>query len=490
MIAVLAVSTLAFGVQLTAAGSAGASISSSAAAAAALASAKGYRTGVAVLDLKTGEYVGAGEDTASFASESVAKILIATELLATGQMTGATETTAYQMITESDDDDADALYGLAGGDNVINLVAARYNIPFLGTAPSEAGWWGNTEINAKGMVYLYAAIAKDPTVGPWLMNAMANTTEYGEDGTYQFFGIPSATTGAAIKQGWGDDGNDSPNAVFNSTGYVDDDTYAVAILTDGSSSTYGSAISAMVTAEAQALMPGGKLDDPAAHNPQLSALTAHATGSSVQVSGTASDPDSSSPLPVTIYDGDAIVARATTDGSGAFSADFDAADGSHTYTAVVDNVGEGTANASAIAPAVVVDGDPSGRVTGVLGGAGTVTVTGTETDPNAASAHLTISVDGISTREVVAASPYSIVVAAPSGKDAVTVTYDHSSDGEDVAVGSWPVAVAPTPAAAAAAAAAQRRDRELDVLGWIAGPTGIALVSLLVVLARRRRLVR
>jgi len=234
------------------------------AAAAAVATGQGYRTGVAVLDLKTGAYYGAGGDTESFASESVVKVLIAAELLATGQMSGQTETTAYQMITESDDDDADALYGLAGGDEVINDVAERYDIPFLGSPPEQAGWWGNTEINAKGMVYLYAAIAKDPVVGPWLINAMAHTSEYGADGTYQLFGIPSATTGAAVKQGWGDDGDDSPNAVFNSTGYVDDDRYAVAILTDGSPSTYGDTISAMLTQQAKTLMPGGELAPAAA----------------------------------------------------------------------------------------------------------------------------------------------------------------------------------------------------------------------------------
>jgi hypothetical protein len=206
--------------------------------AAAEATAQGYRTGVAVLDLRTGEYTGAGDDTASFASESVVKVLIAAELLATGQMTGDTATTAYQMIVESDDDDADALYGLAGGDDLIKLVADRYHIDDLGTPPTRPGWWGNTEITAKGIVYLYAAIAKDPLVGPWLIDAMSHTSEYGADGTYQFFGIPAATTGAAIKQGWGDDGDDSPDAVFNSTGYVDGDQVAVAILTDGSPSSY------------------------------------------------------------------------------------------------------------------------------------------------------------------------------------------------------------------------------------------------------------
>jgi hypothetical protein len=142
------------------------------------------------------------------------------------------------MIVESDDDDADALYGLAGGDDLIKLVADRYHIDDLGTPPTRPGWWGNTEITAKGIVYLYAAIAKDPLVGPWLIDAMSHTSEYGADGTYQFFGIPAATTGAAIKQGWGDDGDDSPDAVSNSTGYVDGDQVAVAILTDGSPSSY------------------------------------------------------------------------------------------------------------------------------------------------------------------------------------------------------------------------------------------------------------
>jgi hypothetical protein len=230
----------------------------------------GYRTGVAVLDLDTGTYTGAGEDTAEFASESVVKVLLATELLLTGQMNGATETTAYQMITESDDGAADALYGLAGGDGVVDAVAAHYGITDLGSPPQQAGWWGDTQLTAKGLVQLYAAIAVDPVVGPWLTGAMAHTTEYAADGTYQFFGLPSATTGAKVKQGWGDDGVDSPNAVFDSTGFVDDGHVAVAILTDGPSSTYGSEISAMVTAQAKALMPGGTIA-PAAQAPAATA---------------------------------------------------------------------------------------------------------------------------------------------------------------------------------------------------------------------------
>lgn len=461
--------------------------------AAQIATAAGYRTGVAVLDLKTGAYYGAGQDTASFASESVAKVFIATELLLTGQMSGTTETTAYQMITESDDDDADDLYGVAGGDDVINLVAAHYNLPTLGTAPSNPGWWGSTQINAKAMVYLYAAIAKDPVVGPWLMNAMANATEYGADGTDQFFGIPSATTGAAIKQGWGDDGTDSPNAVFNSTGFVDDDTYAVAILTDGSPDSYGTAISDMVTSEAQALMPGGILDDPADHNPVISTLAATATGSTVQITGMATDSDTAGPLSVQACEGGTIVASGSTASSNSFALSFLADNGTHTYTVTVINVGEGTANTTAATPALTVDGSPQGAVTSVTGGPGDVTITGEEANPNLAlgqdpavivtiNGHAAV-VEPVNEPTAAPASStgligYSLAIPASAGHDTVTVAYLGTDGAPSITQGTWPVTVADT--------AAQRRDAELRV-----AVPALAVVILLTVLgltlALRRR---
>ena len=83
---------------------------------------------------------------------------------------------------------------------------------------------------------------------------MHNATVHGSDGTFQFFGIPSATTGAAIKQGWGAD-NPSGMPDFNSTGFVNGDRYAAAILTQGPG--YGTPIANMLTSEARILMPGG-----------------------------------------------------------------------------------------------------------------------------------------------------------------------------------------------------------------------------------------
>jgi hypothetical protein len=427
------------------AASANADVRSDEQAAVQAANAAGYRTGIGVIDVRTGAYYGAGEDTASFASESVAKVLIATELLLTGQMSGETEATAFQMISESDDDAADDLYALAGGDNVINLVASHYGIADLGTSPVEPGWWGDTEITAKGIVEFYAAVAKDPTVGPWLINAMAKTTEYAADGTDQFFGLPSATLGAAVKQGWGDDGTDSPNAVFNSTGYVDTDRYAVAILVDGPPDSYGNTIGDMVTTEADALMPGGQIASPVDDRPVITNLKATATGSTVRVTGRAIDPDASGGVALTIVDGARTVATDTTSANHSFEVSFLASNGVHVVTVTAANGSAGTTTATA--PAVTVDGSPRGSVTSVTGGiSGVVTVTGAETDPNLGpdlDAGMSVSVDGVARTVNVPSTgaQYSISVPAPPGSDGVTVTYDGTDGASDVVQGSWIVQV-------------------------------------------------
>lgn len=227
-----------------------------ASAAAQQATAGGYRTGVAVLDLATGGYAGAGQDTAAFPSESVVKVLIAARLLLTGQMDGATAATARRMITASDDDAANALYPRAGGDSVAPLVAAHYGVAGF-AAPPVPGRWGLTPVTAQGVVRLYAALAHDPAVWPWLGAAMTAASRTAADGTDQFFGLPAATGGAAIKQGWGHDGAGA--AVANSTGVLAGGRYAVAVLTSGPATAYGGGVEAVVTAEARALLPGGVL---------------------------------------------------------------------------------------------------------------------------------------------------------------------------------------------------------------------------------------
>ena len=220
----------------------------------------GYRSSVAVIDTQTGKFTGAGDYNSYYASESLVKVFIATRLLMTGQMSGWNETTAYKMITQSDDAAASALYGRTGGDGLITWIKQTFDIPNLGAPPLRSGWWGSTRITAAGMATFYNKVRHRPSVWNWLGNAMHHATRYGSDGVYQFFGIPSATTGFAVKQGWGND-NAAGQPAYNSTGFVNGDRYAVVILTQGGS--YGS-IPGVLTAQARLLMPGGRIanDDP------------------------------------------------------------------------------------------------------------------------------------------------------------------------------------------------------------------------------------
>jgi hypothetical protein len=231
--------------------------------AAAYGPAHGYKVGIAVYDTKTNKVYGSGSYKSTFASESVIKAMIATRLLLQGRMHGTTAKRAYKMITRSDDAIASSFYGSVGGDGLINWIKRHYHVPDLGSPPHRAGWWGNTHITAIGLVKFYAKVKKDRRVGPWLLNAMHHATKYGSDGTYQYFGIPSATKGFAVKQGWGIDYDDwSRSADFNTTGFVNGDRYAVAILARGRSRSYGKWIGNTLTQTARRLLPGGRFPDP------------------------------------------------------------------------------------------------------------------------------------------------------------------------------------------------------------------------------------
>jgi hypothetical protein len=178
-------------------------------------------------------------------------------------MSGSTARRAWKMITQSDDGIATSFYSSVGGDGLITWVKRRYHVRNLGTPPSSPGYWGNTHLTPRGLVTYYARLKRDPRAGPWLIRAMRHIQRYGSDGTYQYFGLPSATVGAAVKQGWGCDfGGGCNDADFNTTGFVDNDRYAVAILARGPISTYGAAISSMLTRTARILLPGGHFPDP------------------------------------------------------------------------------------------------------------------------------------------------------------------------------------------------------------------------------------
>src|SRR6476620_2579519 len=118
-------------------------------------------------------------------------------------------------------------------------------------------------------------------------------------------------------------------------------------------------------------MPGGRINDPADQKPVLSSVTVTATGNTVQLTGTAVDPDAPSvALSVRVTEGGHPVATAATSAAtGRFDVDFAAPNGTHTYTVPVGHLRDGAATSRASA-SVSVDGAPHGPVNGVIGGSG------------------------------------------------------------------------------------------------------------------------
>src|SRR5262245_2906346 len=216
---------------------------------------RGARVAVAVYDRQLSMvYVGGDADT-SYPSASLVKAFIATRLLVDGQAKDpATKELMWKMITLSDDGIATRLYPVAGGQSLVDWIVSRYKVTGL-KPTTRAGAWGLTQVTARAMATFFAAAAKDPLVGPWLLDAMGNTQPKGSDGWPQWFGIPQATQGWRIKQGWLCCVDDKSR--LHSTGFVNGDRFALAILTEDDKSTYGDVGMATVTLMAQALMPGG-----------------------------------------------------------------------------------------------------------------------------------------------------------------------------------------------------------------------------------------
>ncbi|MCA0436842.1 MAG: hypothetical protein KDB39_00385 [Austwickia sp.] len=228
-------------------------------AAAAYAVRAGWQTGIAIVDLRTGQITTAGAATTHFPAESTIKLLLAAHLLAAGEMTGDVAAAAHAMVVASDDDAANALYELAGGDGVGAWAAARYGVPALAALAGPVngpGQWGSLPVSALGMAQFLAAAADDPAVGPWLTATMAQLEPIAADGTDQRFGIKAAAPEAAVKQGWGGDVPGLDAEGTPSIGYVDG-RYAVAIYTLHAPAVDQAGAQAMVTAQARLLLPGG-----------------------------------------------------------------------------------------------------------------------------------------------------------------------------------------------------------------------------------------
>jgi hypothetical protein len=208
-----------------------------------------------VLDRTTGAVYTAGDADALYDTASLLKIAIVDQLFHTGQMADAdTAATALQMIEYSDDDDADALLGLVGDNEVLPTVAAGYGITGV-AGPTDPDYWGTTQITPTAMAQLLADSLADAAVGPWLLNAMSSASCTADDGWPQCYGVRALDAAAPMKQGWMCclDGLTR----LHSTGLLGDaadpDRFVVTLFTEGDEDLYSSAGRDVVSAMAQQL---------------------------------------------------------------------------------------------------------------------------------------------------------------------------------------------------------------------------------------------
>jgi hypothetical protein len=218
---------------------------------------RGERVAVVVRDRTTGATYVAGDVDAPYASASVVKVFIATRLLVDGLAEDAeVKDQMWRMVTASDDAAATKLYPMAGGEGLAAWISDRYHVSGL-VASNRPGYWGLTRITARAMVEFYTAVADDPVVGPWLLDAMGEGTRVGADGFNQYFGLMFTSHHWRLKQGWMCCLEDKMR--MHSTGYVDHDRYVVAVLSEGTRDKYYDYGRRTLTLMAQALMPGGTI---------------------------------------------------------------------------------------------------------------------------------------------------------------------------------------------------------------------------------------
>jgi beta-lactamase class A len=200
---------------------------------------QGRDVGIEVLDRVTGRTVGY-QETLAFQTASIVKVDILATLLWQDQKAGRQPTAnqrdlAEDMITESDNDAASALWDAIGGAS--GLAAANRDFGLTGTTPGPDGYWGATTTTPADQIKLLSMLSDDSAKlsaanRGYELNLMANVE------SDQRWGVPAAagstTTAVYVKNGWLSSPNDNGLWVVNSIGRIVEPghDWLVAVLTN------------------------------------------------------------------------------------------------------------------------------------------------------------------------------------------------------------------------------------------------------------------
>jgi hypothetical protein len=182
---------------------------------------------------------GVAQETAS-----IMKVDILATLLAEHQADGQPLTVLEQglggdMIEQSDNDDAQALWDAEGGATAVSRFDAAAGL--TQTDPDVAGYWGLSTTTAADQVQLVRQVAYPndilaPASRSFELNLMAHVQP---DQAWGVTAGVAANATVALKNGW--DSLDSGGWQVNSIGWVDGDgrDYVIAVLTDGATESGG-----------------------------------------------------------------------------------------------------------------------------------------------------------------------------------------------------------------------------------------------------------
>lgn len=211
--------------------------------------------GVLVVDRRSGTTLLSVNAARRFHSASLVKLLIAIDVLRSGQADGATREMLARMLRMSDDNLANLFWVRQGYGALVTRTVAALGLHDT-APPTPAGRWGNTWLSPRDIVTIYDYVLERlPSADrDLIVKALASAPEHAADGFDQWFGIPDGQRAQwAIKQGWSTSATDT---CLHSTGLVGRGwRYVVVVLTEHPRGTRFSTGTASATAGVRALAP-------------------------------------------------------------------------------------------------------------------------------------------------------------------------------------------------------------------------------------------
>ncbi|MFF2546130.1 serine hydrolase [Kitasatospora sp. NPDC058063] len=196
---------------------------------------------VSVTDLATGQSLAYGASGHAFATASIVKVDILATLLLQAQDRGAglsdaQQSLAAEMIENSDNDSATALWNAIGQEAGLDAADERFGL--TSTVAGTDGYWGLTSTTATDQAQLLRQVFTGDSI---LSSASRDYIRQllGQVESDQRWGVSAAATGGAyaVKNGWlSRDADDL--WVINSIGMVECDGHEllIAVLSDGNGS--------------------------------------------------------------------------------------------------------------------------------------------------------------------------------------------------------------------------------------------------------------